>query len=213
MLQEPPHSFLHKPYPLPPRARRCPTLRFLLVMTMPCLVHCLAASAVEGASERVPHEVAAEAPVAGKLPHNVAEMRDEILAAAAGGEIDELRVPIQWNELRPAFGEEAGTDPIAHLKRLAGDGAGREVLAAMVEILSLPAARVRTGRDIENDAVYVWPYLAERDLATLTPAEEVHLLRLVSPAEGKEMRANKKWTWWRLSIGADGTWLTFRKAD
>jgi hypothetical protein len=27
------------------------------------------------------------------------------------------------------------------------------------------------------------------------------------------MREKKKWTWWRLTIGADGTWHSFKKAD
>jgi hypothetical protein len=27
------------------------------------------------------------------------------------------------------------------------------------------------------------------------------------------MRARKKWTRWRLTIGADGTWHSFKKAE
>ncbi len=146
----------------------------------------------------------------GPLPDNVADTRRAILAAAASGEIEELRAAIALNELSPDFGEEPGTDPIEYLRRASDDGEGREILAALAEVLSLPPARVLAGKDVENSAVYVWPYLAERPLGTLAPSEEGHLLRLVSPAAAKEMGERKKWLWWRLSIGADGTWLSFR---
>jgi len=69
------------------------------------------------------------------------------------------------------------------------------------------------GQDLENNIIYVWPYLAEVELDKLTPAQEVDLLRLVGAAEAKAMREKKKWTWWRLTIGADGTWHSFKKAD
>ena len=39
------------------------------------------------------------------------------------------------------------------------------------------------------------------------------LYRLMPPATAKTMRDKKKWTWWRLSIGADGTWISFRKSE
>jgi hypothetical protein len=129
------------------------------------------------------------------------------------GLIEDLREAIEWNELRPDFGEKAGTDPIAHLKAVSGDGAGRETLAVLGEILALAPARLAIGRDAENSAVYVWPYLAEIPLATLTPAQEVDLFRLMPPQAAKAMREKKKWTWWRLAIGADGTWHTFRKFE
>jgi hypothetical protein len=140
-------------------------------------------------------------------------MRDAILAAVHSGAIEDLRHAVEWNELRPDFGEKAGTDGIAHLKSLSGDGEGREILAALGEILALPPAKLSIGPDVENSAVYVWPYLAEMPLAALTPAQEVDLYRLMTPAAAKTMREKKKWTWWRLAIGADGTWLTFKKFE
>ena len=56
---------------------------------------------------------------------------------------------------------------------------------------------------------------APQDAASAQEArpEEVDLLRLVTPEEAKAMRAARKWTWWRLSIGADGTWHSFKKAE
>jgi len=67
------------------------------------------------------------------------------------------------------------------------------------------------GRDLENNRIYIWPYFAEVPLAKLTPAQEVELLRLVPPAAVKAMRAAGRYTHWRLAIGADGTWHSFRR--
>lgn len=149
----------------------------------------------------------------GKLPANVAEMRDAILAAAHSGSMEDLKVAIEWNELKPDFGDEAQGDPIAFLKRISADGEGRETLAALANILALAPAVLPTGKDPENNSVYVWPYLAELPLEKLTPGEEVDLYRLMPPAAAKAMREKKKWSWWRLAIGADGTWHSLRKPN
>lgn len=147
------------------------------------------------------------------LPAPVADMREALLAAVASGSIDDLALPLSWNELKPDVADKVSDDPIGHWKKVSGDGNGREVLAVLGRILDMRAARLATGSDPENTAVYVWPYLAELDLSTLKPAEEVDLYRLMSPAEAKAMRDGKRWTWWRLAIGADGTWHSFRRAD
>lgn len=145
------------------------------------------------------------------LPAPVAEMREALLAAVHSGRIEDLVTPLQWNELPPEIADASVSDPIAHWKAQSGDGEGREILAVLGRILDMPHAREPFGRDVENNAIYVWPYLAAADLAKLTPAEEVDLYRLMSPAEAKAMREGKRWTWWRLAIGADGTWHTFRR--
>jgi hypothetical protein len=152
-------------------------------------------------------------PFMGKLPANVAEMRDAILAAIHSGSMDELKTAIEWSELRPDFGDGAGSDPIAYWKRISADGEGRETLAALANILSLAPAELPIGKDPENNAVYVWPYLAEAPLEKLSASEEIDLYRLMPPAAAKAMRDKRKWTWWRLSIGSDGTWLSFRKSE
>jgi hypothetical protein len=140
-------------------------------------------------------------------------MRDAILAAAHTGDIEELKTAIEWNELKPDFGSAAGSDPIAYWKRISADGQGREILAVLANLFSLAPAELPFGKDAENNAIYVWPYLAERPLDKLTAAEEVDLYRLMPPAAANAMREKKKWTWWRLSIGADGTWHTFTRPD
>ena len=83
-----------------------------------------------------------------------------------------------------------------------------DVLAA---ILEMQPAAVPFGRDIENNAIFVWPYLAERDVTKLTAKEESDLAKLMPAEDASAMKAAKRWTWWRLAIGADGTWHSFRK--
>jgi hypothetical protein len=141
----------------------------------------------------------------------VDEMRQAILSAALSGQIEELRVPLDWNEMKPDVTPDAKDDPIAYWKKISGDGEGREVLAALANMLQMRPAAVPLGKDPENNLIYVWPYLAEAKLEALSPAEQVDLLRLVSPDAAKTMRETKKWTWWRLVIGADGTWHSFKK--
>jgi len=126
------------------------------------------------------------------LPPPVEEMREAILSAVRSGRIEDLLHAWDLNELKPDLGV-ATSDPIAHWKQISGDGEGREILAALAQIL---------------DAGYV-----VLPLARLTPAQEVELLRLVSPAALKEMRSAGTYTHWRIVIGADGTWHAFRKGS
>jgi len=189
----------------------------LLVLAAVVLVHWptgavfAAQKAAKGARAAIPAQimVSDNAP----LPAPVAEMREAILSAVRSGQIEELRTAIEWNELRPAFADEDVGDPIAYLKTTSADGQGREFLAILAEILGLGYAKLPIGPDVENADVYVWPYLAERPLDQLTPAEEVDLLRLMPAEKAKAMRAGKNWTWYRLVIGADGTWHSFMKHD
>jgi hypothetical protein len=139
-------------------------------------------------------------------------MRETILSAVRSGRIEDLRHAWELNELKPDLGAELpGGDPIAYWKQVSGDGEGREILAVLAEIFDAGCAVLPLGRDLENNRIFVWPYFAEIGLAGLTPAQEVELLRLVPPAAAKEMRATGKYIHWHLSIGADGTWHSFRK--
>jgi hypothetical protein len=145
------------------------------------------------------------------LPAPVREMREAILAAIKSGRIEDLRHAYELNELKPDLGAQPVSDPVAHWKQISGDGEGREILAILAEILDAGYVVLPLGRDLENNRVYVWPYFAEIALDKLTPAQQVELLRLVPPAAAKEMRASGKYTHWRLAIGADGTWHSFRR--
>ena len=115
--------------------------------------------------------------------------------------------------MRPDFGLPPSDDAIAELKGASVDGAGHETLAALGEILDMPPAALPLGKDIENNLIYVWPYLAERSIDTLTAAEHVDLYRLVPAAKVKQMQDKKRWMWWRLAIGADGSWIMFKKME
>lgn len=145
------------------------------------------------------------------LPQPVREMRELILGAVQSGHIEELRTAVEVNELKPEIADTAVADPIAYWRQLSGDGEGREILAALAEILDSGYVVLPIGPDLENNKVYVWPYFAELPLDRLSPGQQVELLRLVSPAAMKEMQRAGKYTSWRLAIGADGTWHSFRK--
>lgn len=148
-----------------------------------------------------------------RLPQHVADIRDAILTAAKSGEVGELAMVFDMSGTLPDFGIDGQDDPIRAIKTLSADGAGREILAALIEALSLPPVALPLGSDIENNLIYVWPYLAERPINKLAPAEEVDLYRLVSPALAAQMREKKRWLWWRLVIAADGTWQSFKRLD
>jgi hypothetical protein len=184
----------------------------LLVLAASPLVYWATARATPAAAAAPPSKAAARAPATNtNLPRATAEMRDAILAAARTGKLDELRTPIEWNEMRPDVADEPVDDIIAHLRKESSDGSGRDILDALDKALSLPPAIVPFGRDIENNAIYVWPYLAERDLAKLTAAEDADLLALVGAQSATAIKLAKRWTWYRITIGADGTWHAFRR--
>lgn len=145
-----------------------------------------------------------------ELPVAVQEMRDAILAAVVRGDFDELRTAIEWNELPPDFGLDANVDPIAHWQA-STRGKGVEILAILGEILERPPAKLPLGRDLENNLVYVWPALAELPPGQLTPGQQVELYRMVGAEEAEAILKSGKWTWYRLAIGADGTWHTFAR--
>ena len=180
-------------------------LTALLVVVLSLVVHCWP---VLGSPVSAADGVAGHA-----LPPPAAEMRDLLLAAVRSGHIEDLRAALELNGVKPDFGAITGDDPFAAMKALSGDGQGREYLAALAEILDMPPAALPLGRDLENNLVFVWPYLAAKPLDHLSATEEVDLLRLVTPAKAKEMREKKRWLWWRLAIGADGTWQAFKKDE
>jgi hypothetical protein len=185
-----------------------------LVAAACCLVHGGVPGFPAQAGEKEAPQRAApkERAYHGALPQSVIDMREQILAAVHAGDVAALKDAIEWNEIKPDFGA-ANDDPISFWKKTSADGDGREVLAVIANLMALPPARLAIGKDPENAEVYVWPYLAELPLGGLSPAEEVDLYRIMPPAVAKAQKSAKKWSWWRLAIGADGTWHTFRKYD
>ncbi len=146
----------------------------------------------------------------GDLPVNVAEMRDAILAAALSGDLKELMIPVQWNELPPDFGEKPVKETLEAWRKASHDGTGREMLALLANILAGPYAVRRHGPDVENARIFIWPAFAELPLDQLSPPLEVALLRLVSVDEVKRMKKAGRYDGYGVAIGADGTWHAFK---
>lgn len=146
-----------------------------------------------------------------ELPVNVAEMREAILAAALSGNLKELMIPVQWNELPPDFGAKPVKDTLDAWRKASHDGSGREMLALIANILTAPYAVRRQGADIENAKIFIWPAFAELALDKLTPPLEVALLRLVPLEDVKRMKAAGRYDGYGLAIGADGTWHAFKR--
>lgn len=194
-------------------AKFCSALIRLSAVPAPLLVAALVvlgpASAAEGKKTNPvkPPEILARG---ASLPAPVARMRDAILEAARGGDIEAMRPVLESNELRPVVSFGGEQDAIRYWKENSAKGDGREFLAAMAEVLEMPAAHVNAGAPEE---MFVWPYLAELELEKLTPAQQVDLYRLVTPEMAGTMKEFGGYIHYRLGIGKDGTWHFFVAGD
>ena len=143
------------------------------------------------------------------LPAPVAAIREKIIAACEKGDIEALRIPIDWNEVRPLFERSAkhaaGTDPIAVLKALSFDGKGREILALARAVLTQPFVKISRGPFV----TYEWPAFAR--VAT-TPANEEEARAIWSCVRFSDLvrsNAEGKPHVMRLGIASDGVWHYF----
>jgi hypothetical protein len=143
----------------------------------------------------------------------VQELVEALRAAVAAGDIEELREPLAWSELKPALGAGPVADPIAHWRRQSADGSGRETLALLDALLATPPLILPLGRDVENNRLYVWPDFAETPLDRLTTSQQAHVARLVAPSPVAAMLRANRYRGPRLVIGADGTWHRFGPDD
>ncbi len=139
------------------------------------------------------------------LPDPVKRMLRLIAGAAESGDIEAMRPVFESNELKPMVTTSFVDDPIAFWKKASADGKGRDVLAAMLNVLSTGYVRVGQGKD----AIYVWPYFAETDLAKLTPPQEVELYRIVPPVLALPMKSSGKYSYYRLGVSPTGVWQYF----
>jgi hypothetical protein len=188
----------------------------LFLLMALALVHCVGLTGVGLTQVQRAPERTTSGPLAVKyatadLPAPVQELREAILSAVSTGRIEDLRHAYELNELKPDLAAEPVADPVAYWQRISGDGRGLEVLAALGQILEAGYVALPTGRDLENNKIYVWPYFAEVPLAGLTPAQDVELMRLLGAATALNLRATGRYSWWRIAIGADGVWHSFRK--
>jgi hypothetical protein len=116
-----------------------------------------------------------------------------------------MRPVLESNELKPMVSAGAVDDPIAYWKRVSADGEGREILAAMLNVLSSGYVRVGEGRE----EMFVWPYFAEADLRQLAPAQEVDLYRMMPPRAAATMKRSGRYDYFRIGIAPDGVWHYF----
>lgn len=139
------------------------------------------------------------------LPDPVKRMLESMVVAAQSGDIETMRPVLESNELKPMVSAGAVDDPIAYWKRVSADGEGREILAAMLNVLSSGYVRVGVGRE----EMYVWPYFAEADLRQLAPAQEVDLYRMMPPRAAVAMKRSGRYDYFRIGIAPDGVWHYF----
>jgi hypothetical protein len=140
------------------------------------------------------------------LPAAVQDMRLSILAAAASGDLNEIRIVLERNEIMPVLSAtQRVADPLAHFKARSADGEGAQLMAMLIDILTVGFVVVPT-RDNE---MYVWPHFAETGVQDLHVPELVELYRLAPPDRVAAMRAAGRYDHYRLGIGRDGTWHFF----
>jgi hypothetical protein len=60
---------------------------------------------------------------------------------------------------------------------------------------------------------FIWPYFARMPLKDLAPAQKVELFKIVTGSDFKEMQEVGAYTFYRLGIAPDGTWLYFVAGD
>jgi hypothetical protein len=146
-----------------------------------------------------------------KVPEPVRHMREQIVEAAASGDLERLRPLIGSGatQTQVTVGEPTD-DPIGALKDLSGDPDGDEILAIILDVISTGFVHVGQGT---ADEMYVWPYFAEKDLKKLTAPERVELLRIVTAGDLSDMQEFGGYNFYRLGITADGKWKFFTAGD
>jgi hypothetical protein len=144
-----------------------------------------------------------------KIPQPVARMRELIVEAAASGDIERLR-PLLGKGPTQTQVSETDADPVEFLKGVSGDQEGIEILAILLDLMSTGFVHVDKGTP---DEVYVWPYFAEKPLASLTPPEKVDLFRLVTAGDFAGMEEFGSYNFYRVGITPDGEWKFFVAGD
>ncbi len=137
-----------------------------------------------------------------QLPRGVRRMHQVLTQAVRSGNIEKMREVLQLNELMPLINGQFIHDPIKHWRAQSLDGSGREILAAISEILELPPVKVMVKRQV----TYIWPYFARGPLDKLSSSELVRLYRLGPATKIAQMLKNKRYWHTQMSVGADGTW-------
>lgn len=142
-----------------------------------------------------------------RAPEAVRRMRELIIEAAASGDIERLR-PLLGKGMTETQVSlvESEEGPVETLKSQSGDPDGNEVLAILLDVLATGFVQVDAGTP---DEMYVWPYFAEKPLASLTPPEKVDLLRIVTAGDYADMQEFGSYNFYRVGITPDGQWKFF----
>lgn len=144
------------------------------------------------------------------LPPAVRQTRQDLLEAATNADFERLRLIYDANDPRPALSFGEIDDPIEFLKQSSGDGNGLELLAIMIEVLQSGWVHKNPGT---REEMYVWPYFAELPLSVLDDVQKVELFKILTAADFEEMQTFGSYIFYRLGIGADGTWYYFFAGD
>jgi hypothetical protein len=144
-----------------------------------------------------------------QLPLRVAALRLRILAAAASHDIEQLRIPIEWNEVPPLLSRaahaSAATDPIKLLRTLSYDGSGAEILSIAKAVFEAPYI-VQTTAGWVN---YIWPSYALVPPEHPSAEEQLAMWRCVRFADLARVSPQNRLPLYRAAIGRDGTWHYF----
>jgi hypothetical protein len=147
------------------------------------------------------------------LPAPVTAIREKILAALDKSEVEALRIPIDWNEVRPLFAKsgnfKAGTDPVEILTALSFDKKGRETIAIARAILAQPYVKITRG----PVTLYEWPAFASRPSAPANEDETHARWSCVRFADLARSNAEGRPRATRIGIASDGVWHYFWSED
>lgn len=141
------------------------------------------------------------------LPKSVAAIREKILAACDRGELEALRVPIDWNETRPLFAKGPhGADPIATLRALSFDSRGLEIINVARAVLAQPYAKIIRG----PVTLYEFPAFAGSPKTEAEERAQWSCVRFFDLARSIEQGRPRVM---RMGFGVDGVWHYFWSED
>lgn len=144
------------------------------------------------------------------LPEPVQAKRQALMDAARSGDFDALKPIIDAQDKPPnvSFGDP--DDALAYLKGASQDEDGRQILGLLLDLFDQPYAFYP---DSGGVTYYIWPYLAEIDPNTLTPAQQVDAYRLLNREQIEELKEMGAWYYWRTLISESGDWSAFVAGD
>lgn len=163
------------------------------------------------ATESEPAETPAIRHDVENLPEPVRRMREKIMEACRGGDLEALRPLIGMSPETTQFSlGESDQDPIAFLKEISGDGEGQEILAILYEVLDAGFVQLDVGTPRE---LYVWPYFFAVPLEGLNAAQRVELFKIVTAGDYEDMKTYGAYNFYRVGISPEGEWVFFVAGD